>query len=491
MELPEPHIGWTEHPKERPELETANAESSNVFKKTGEAQDQDSGSRPNKRSAIPDQHLDRPVIDKPSIHRKKSVTFAEGTKKEDASTSKRQVFPLRPKSGIHPLTRVKANNVQGTGSNHIRDAMIPKNPVAFSAIDAKSDMKTSDAQPFSAFIPTDESPKDAALRRQMIQYNMEDIGSVVAEMNLDEEDFDFETDQECDQFCSSTDEDEDEDEFGRTKRRVVGDEYRMEMLALEKKLNAGSIQNIGPEASVPELVKSSLSTEKTKTEQSNNAKQEDRKTSPTKEVRFADQLEIHGLPSFTPSRGLDETTGNAGKSQLDSPISEQATCSSDPSETLPSTKKISRFKSARNGSTLAKKEPLKPSADPIPATASKPPIASTIIERSARQPTPSPPPASLPSSTRHSPPLGPHASTIIEHPYSKSTNAPPELDDLDPSLLHQQVATEYHRMRNQMIHRQGGFLESAEEEANQGRMKLPDDGERKVSRFKAARLRMG
>lgn len=43
------------------------------------------------------QHVDSQSADKPTIQRKKSVSFAEGTKKEDATTSKRQGLPLRPR----------------------------------------------------------------------------------------------------------------------------------------------------------------------------------------------------------------------------------------------------------------------------------------------------------------------------------------------------------------------------------------------------------
>ena len=61
-----------------------------------------------------------------------------------------------------------------------------------------------------------------------------------------------------------------------------------------------------------------------------------------------------------------------------------------------------------------------------------------------------------------------------------------EPDDLEPHLVHQEVATEYHKMRNRMIQRQGGFARGDESEI------VPfteeEGGPKKMSRFKAARL---
>ena len=61
-----------------------------------------------------------------------------------------------------------------------------------------------------------------------------------------------------------------------------------------------------------------------------------------------------------------------------------------------------------------------------------------------------------------------------------------EPDEMDPQLLHQEVATEYHRMRNRMIQRQGGFM--MEEESKIIPLTEEEGGPKKVSRFKAARL---
>ncbi len=81
----------------------------------------------------------------------------------------------------------------------------------------------------------------------MIQYNLSEVNNIVAEMNLDDEASDASnSDASSEDIPDDSSLDEDEDKFGRTKRRVLSDEYLAEMRALEQKLNAKAIQNIGP-----------------------------------------------------------------------------------------------------------------------------------------------------------------------------------------------------------------------------------------------------
>lgn len=61
-----------------------------------------------------------------------------------------------------------------------------------------------------------------------------------------------------------------------------------------------------------------------------------------------------------------------------------------------------------------------------------------------------------------------------------------EPDNMDSNLLHQEAATEYHKMRNLMIHRQGGFMK--EDESEIVPLTEEEGGPKKMSRFKAARL---
>ncbi|KAI9818710.1 MAG: hypothetical protein M1832_004186 [Thelocarpon impressellum] len=104
-----------------------------------------------------------------------------------------------------------------------------------------------------AIIPTDESEGDAALRKDMLKYGLSEVGAVVAELELDDSGTlgsysDDDTDYlDGDESVSTTDEDEDEDDHGRSKKRVLDDEYLGRMEALSKKLDARMIENVGPD----------------------------------------------------------------------------------------------------------------------------------------------------------------------------------------------------------------------------------------------------
>ena len=86
-------------------------------------------------------------------------------------------------------------------------------------------------------------------------------------------------------------------------------------------------------------------------------------------------------------------------------------------------------------------------------------------------------------------PTGPEGITLAPLVVERdipSDSVPVEPDELDPHLLHQEVATEYHKMRNTMIQRQGGFTK--EEESEIVPFTEEEGGPKKMSRFKAARL---
>lgn len=253
-------------------------------------------------------------------------------------------------------------------------------------------------------IPANESPEDAALRRQMIQYNMSEVNNIVAEMNIDEEAGDASySDADGEDVPDDSSLDEDEDKFGRTKRRVLSDDYLAEMRALGQKLNAKVIQNVGPTAP-PEartLARGHKKEEQPSSQSTSNGTTNEVPKSPsTKAVRFAEELDIQSNP---------------------------------------------------------------------------------------------PPPANAPPSPTNSlapaPPKSIHANTIIERPYSTNSTTPAEPDEFDPALLQQEVRTEYHKMRNRMIQRQGGF--TAPEDGPEVPLTEAEGGPKKMSRFKAARLGKG
>lgn len=253
-------------------------------------------------------------------------------------------------------------------------------------------------------IPANESSEDAALRRQMIQYNMSEVNNIVAEMTLDDEASDASySDAGSEEIPDDSSLDEDEDKFGRTKRRVLSNEYLAEMRALEQRLNAKAIQNVGPNASLEAsaLASGQQNEEQPPNQSSSNGINKAPKPLTTKAVRFAEELDIQSSP-------------------------------------------------------------------PPPSIA--------------------PPPTAAQSPT---PPKHIHAKTIIERPYTSTTATatPPEPDEFDPALLQQEVKTEYHKMRNRMIQRQGGF--AAPEDGAEVPLTEAEGGPKKMSRFKAARLGRG
>ena len=340
-----------------------------------------------------------------------------------------------------------------------------------------SDGASSDTEIVSPVIPEKESPEDAALRRQMLQYNMRELSAVVAEIDLDEQGSTppYSSDEDDAYEDSSTE--EEEDEYGRAKNVVFSDDYIKEMQALEKRLNASAIQNIGP----------ALKSRDSSVEVHGEAVKVDKPQSststpipPTKEVRFASDIDIQEAPEVE----------SASKQAFDAADKS----SNDASQT----KKVSRFKSVRN-KAIAPTSGGDESPGPKASTTRTSPIADTIRERpiaTAPSDKPSFPPTlptpKAPRPVPTGPPGHPHAANIFERPYSSTADPdypPSEPDEFDPALLQQQAVMAYHQQRNKLIHKQGGFLRRDEDE--EAEVRVDENGEergRKVSRFRAARL---
>lgn len=252
-------------------------------------------------------------------------------------------------------------------------------------------------------IPINESREDAALRRQMLQYNMGEVGAVVAELDLDlDEDYldeDYSDEEHEEEPDDNSSVEENEDQYGRTKRRVLNDDYLAGMEALQKKL-----QNLGP---IPGIATPSTSNGTGKEQQLLNGKLADGTSGGSKSaekngVRFANELNVQEAPLPITTYGSPSTN-----------------------------------------------EPKVP-----PKTGARPVLAS-----------------------------------VIERPYNAST-APglaPEPNEYDPGLVQKEVSTEYHKMRNRMIQRQGGFMAQEKEQAEVP-LTEAEGGPKRISRFKAARL---
>jgi unconventional prefoldin RPB5 interactor 1 len=342
-------------------------------------------------------------------------------------------------------------------------------------------------------IPTNESPEDAALRREMLQYGLSEVGAVVAELNL--EDGSDWSDEDYSDEESSTD---DEDQYGRSTRMVVDDDLRQRMIELEERLGVRMMENIGKKASDYDLVREGIGRVTINRKDDGSAQKDSQvapvqdgqnanddspsaTTSTKKSVRFSEDLDISPAPK-PPAAAPTPTPKKVQSAPIGDIVERTAPVES--SAPVPK-KKTSRFKSDRasaptvsNGPlALPKATPSGPSLPLFPAKPSKPKPFSQPIKFA--------PVGEQPRTV----PTGPEgmtlAPTIVERDVPLDTSVP-EPDELDPQLLHQEVATEYHRMRNRMIQRQGGFMK--EDESEVVPFSEEEGGPKKMSRFKAARL---
>ncbi|KAH7379702.1 Prefoldin subunit-domain-containing protein [Cadophora sp. MPI-SDFR-AT-0126] len=333
-------------------------------------------------------------------------------------------------------------------------------------------------------IPTNETAEDAALRREMLQYGMSEIGAVVAELDL-EEGSDW-TDDDYDETSSF----DDEDAFGRSTGRLVDEELRQQMVELEERLGVRAMHNVGKEVGEYDIVHEGIGritingnetgaspAESTDKNIASDTDNQSSTTSAKKSVRFSENLDISPPPSSSVS------SPPINKQRIAAPISDivERMAPAEPAAPAPQ-KKASRFKSARSAAPSILNGPL---ASGSPST--------TLPLHPAKPITPKP----FSTSIQFSPvedagrtvPTGPEgkvlASTIVERETITNT-FPAEPDEFDPHLLHQEVATEYHKIRNRMIQRQGGFMK--EDESEIVPFTEEEGGPKKVSRFKAARL---
>ncbi|GME23606.1 Udp-galactose transporter like protein [Neofusicoccum parvum] len=413
------------------------------------------------------------------ISRKKSVSFAPDTKEpaepsgvpdKKASFTAHMNFP--PGSRVVELNdkdEVVGAEIAGSQNPGIQHAVIPEN----------------------------ESPEDAKLRREMLEYSLNEVGSVVAELDLYEGDSDDDDVYEYEEEDSDIEEVEEEDEWGRS-RPVITEEYLQKMRELEEELDARMIENIGPspedadlnnvlqqaqgvhklvvrtdEEIPPALLPKQTDKPKSTEPKQNNDTIQPISTSPEpapkgeKGVRFADSLDVSPAPQ--PSTTTPPTTTTPEGRPIADAIIERSTTSSSsttttptPSESAPP-RKASRFKAARAAQ---------------PPT----PVASSF-------------PADLPTrATPTGPPNATLASSVVERDASTTAaTTAPDPDGLDPATLSQEALASYHALRNKFIQRQeGGFVRPSDEEEEAGgpMVEEREDGSvRKVSRFRAARVK--
>ena len=333
-----------------------------------------------------------------------------------------------------------------------------------------------------AIIPQDEDPEDAFLRQEMLAYGLSgagEVGAIVAELQLDEGDSDYGSDQsmgdddyEMDDTPTDDnegDEIEEEDSYGRSTDRLVTNAYAKRMLELEKRLGIqsrfmlGSVQDEASPDSDDERVgrimiqRDGLSSTGTPAEPTkSNLKQAGKAAtrSTTKGVRFASTLDISHV---------DDSP---------SPVYPVETAKADPLSDVK--EKTHRSKISIGGSSR-------------PQSRFEKANAKTLSGGRAANGPPNAPPRFLDSQHWQETPTGPKGKTIADTLVEKPTTGNPRLiDDFDDPLAYQEVATENQRLRRKFIQREGGFLKEDESIIQP----LDDDegGRRHMSRFKAARL---
>lgn len=352
----------------------------------------------------------------------------------------------------------------------------------------------------------DESLEDAQLRREMFQYGIDEVGAIVAELELDEDGSDVSFDED---YAWATDEDgEEEDEFGRS-RTELSEEYHNRMRELEEKLNARGMWNMGKDSQtfpseVREEVEAAAAAEAIQpddvAESSSKAKK------PKKRVAFADDLDIAPAPQPPRIEQIPTTERRTLPPKSDVAVLSDAIVErTDRVQDTPPTvtaagppKKASRFRSARSGVTAAGTTPK-----PVPTNgaqfadshssqkqANAVPSASLPALFPATPQTPKPfstPIQEIPgSSSVPQPPQGKTlADTLVEREIVPGTAPAPELDDLDEEIHRREIATEFYKMRNHMIQQKGGFVNNEEPEMVPLETEEPP---KRMSKFRAARM---
>lgn len=374
----------------------------------------------------------------------------------------------RPSQNIRdPDQKETKGNFKNNGENPLiapDSNLAPSRSVDMVANDeSKGDGTNAREEAFSAIIPASDTAEEATLRQEMLQYQTAEVGPVVAQIDLDDDGSEIYTGEDDSAEWTDSDEandssiedEEDEDQYGRTKHYLISDDYRQEMLALEAKLNAKSLQNIGPGGkNMTAVLNEKSSMDVNRSINTNAITSLERKISPTKEVRFATDAQIQDNKQHPPSI-TGSKKAQPSPSQQDPPSP----------QTQPS---LSRFKAQRNKINNNSSSSLSPSTSPII------PKPTTGISAPSNNTTSSNPSLSAPPN----PPTGITSATIIERPYKAATgtsqgpaSAPAPPSSEDPALVHQQLTTEYHELRNRMIYRQGGFLaddDDDEEEQEEG-----------------------
>ncbi|KAK0347296.1 hypothetical protein LTR02_002402 [Friedmanniomyces endolithicus] len=340
-------------------------------------------------------------------------------------------------------------------------------------------------------IPDDETEEDAQARREMLQYHLHEVGHVVAQMDLDagdgysddENDQDDDTsshftgsthlDEEDTPYTSGLSDEEDEDEHGRTKGKVLSDEYRKQMEEMQQRL----IGNMGPAPQnediadlYPEMiakdVRKLVIRDKRSSVSSASSESSEKKSGSRKRVSFAHGLDV-AEPGSPPLKAQKVDATDAHVPVADAVFERRSSATSHSMPTQNTPLKASRFRTTR---AMQSGEEAVASPD----------LSMDVDDTDEYDGTP----------------LGPPGKTLVDllvERDSLATNqsqAPSAQRSADIVAERRQLAAEYYRRRNDIVRQQGGFKVDRDEEEELGELMEERDGKlKKVSRFKAARIK--
>jgi unconventional prefoldin RPB5 interactor 1 len=329
-------------------------------------------------------------------------------------------------------------------------------------------------------LPSDEPPEDARLRQEMLDYHLNEVGNIVAHMDIDPDDMNIDDDDDTSSYHTTSEyqddddtpyttglseSEESEDELGRSKHRQVTPEYRKQMEELQQRLigNLGAapkdeeVAEADPDLD-PKDVRKLVIRDKRNSTSSVSSENSEKQPGIKKRVSFAEELDV-AEPGSPPLKAQKLWEGE-NVTPIAVKLSERTTAAS---HSIPQSDRPSHFKKTRAMPvTMSEDDPHAQSlgtasnVDPPSATTSNAPLRTTLLERPAR-----------------------------------NIAAAPSLDNPDTIAQRRELAEAYYSRRNDMIRQQGGFKADPDEVDEHGELmeETADGRVKKVSRFKAARLK--
>jgi unconventional prefoldin RPB5 interactor 1 len=428
---------------------------------------------------------DESTSDRPSI-RKKSVSFTADTKRPseplrvDSEDGKKSVS-FAEKVAVAPAAPAPDNRSVSFAENTFE---IPEPPPAAAATEATPEaviqknlrasfkpgekvyeLNDDDELVATHFVlPEGESAEEAQARREMIDYNLNEVGHIVAELDLEDYDVDADDSASASDFTSSEHPDEDtpytsglsdtdsdeEDEYGRS-RITLSQAFHSKMQDLQAKL----IGNLGPEAAdvdrpadINPADARRLVIRDTESSTSSSAPTTERRESAPKHVTFAEALDVAPSDSMLAQTEPRTTTGDP--TIIGDAVERRSSLSHSLPRDTPRPASAVKFTRRLYDSETSQDEEEGPSGPP----------GQTIADK------------------------------LTERPATKKKIAAPSSDGSDPVMQRRELAEAYYSRRNNIIRQQGGFKADPDEDDELGELMEERDGKvKKVSRFKAARIR--